>query len=39
MKRNRRRFCKAEARRLLGQQSLFTLILASLALVMMTVAW
>lgn len=35
----RRRFCKAEARRLLGQQSLFTLILASLVLVMMTVAW
>lgn len=35
----RRRFCKAEARRLLGQQNLFALILASLVLVMMTVAW
>ena len=39
MRRIRSRFCKAEARRLLGQQNLFTLILASLVLVMMTLAW
>lgn len=36
----RRRYFKAEARRLLGQRDqLFTFILASLALVMLTVAW
>ena len=35
----RRRFCKSEARRLLGHQNLFALILASLALVMLKVAW
>lgn len=35
----RRRFCKSEARRLLGQQNLFALILALLAMVMLTVAW